>query len=258
MLATDPVCGMRVKKGDDARSINYGGETWYFCSEGCQARFDADPYFYASGNAEISQQAARPGTQWTCPMHPEIVRDEPGSCPLCGMALEPTVPSDEPSEELTDFTRRMWLSAAAAVPLIILTMGDLVGLSVRDWLGQRLSVYVEFILATPVLLWAAQPFFQRGLDSIRNLSPNMWTLISLGVGAAYAYSLVATFAPGVFPEAYRMGAGVGTYYEAAVVIVAFYQVLRCRIASASVIDGEHRVVACLLYTSDAADDQWRV
>ena len=229
--AIDPVCGMQVKKSDDARSSDYGGETWYFCSEGCQTRFDADPYFYASGNAEKSQQAARPGTQWTCPMHPEIVRDEPGSCPLCGMALEPMVPSDEPSEELIDFTRRMWISAAAAMPLIILTMGELVGLPVRDWLGQRLAVYVEFVLATPILLWAAQPFFQRGLDSIRNLSPNMWTLISLGVGAAYSYSLVATFAPGVFPEEYRMGAGVGTYYEAAVVIIALVfvgQVLELR------------------------------
>ena len=164
-------------------------------------------------------------------MHPEIVRDEPGSCPLCGMALEPMVPSDEPSEELTDFTRRMWISAAAAVPLIILTMGELVGLPVRDWLGHQLSVYVEFVLATPILLWAALPFFQRGLDSLRNLSPNMWTLISLGVGAAYIYSLFATYAPGVFPEEYRMGEGVGTYYEAAVVIIALVfvgQVLELR------------------------------
>ena len=164
-------------------------------------------------------------------MHPEIVRVESGSCPLCGMALEPMVPSDEPSEELTDFTQRMWTSAAAAIPLIILTMGELVGLPVRGWLGQRLSIYVEFVLATPILLWAAQPFFHRGLDSIRNHSPNMWTLVSLGVGAAYSYSLVATFAPGVFPEAYRMGAGVGTYYEAAVVIIALVfvgQVLELR------------------------------
>lgn len=229
--ATDPVCGMQVPKSADARSSDYGGETWYFCSEGCQTRFDADPYFYASGNAEKAQQTAQPGTQWTCPMHPEIVRDEPGSCPLCGMALEPMVPSDEPSEELADFTRRMWISAAAAVPLIILTMGEMVGLPVRHWLGHQLSVYVEFMLATPIVLWAALPFFQRGLDSMRNLSPNMWTLISLGVGAAYIYSLFATFAPGLFPEEYRMGAGVGTYYEAAVVIIALIfvgQVLELR------------------------------
>jgi Cu+-exporting ATPase len=222
---------MQVKKGDDERSSDYGGETWYFCCKGCQARFDADPYFYASGNAEKAKQVAQPGMQWTCPMHPDIVRDEPGSCPLCGMALEPMVPSDAPSEELIDFTRRMWISAAAAIPLVILTMGDLIGLPVRDLLGHQLSAYVEFVLATPILLWAAQPFFRRGFDSIRNHSPNMWTLISLGVGAAYVYSLVATFMPGVFPEQYRMVKGVGTYYEAAVVIIALVfvgQVLELR------------------------------
>ena len=229
--ATDPVCSMQVEMREDARSREYSDETFWFCSEGCQTKFDADPYFYASGNAETTEQKARPGTQWTCPMHPEIVRDEPGSCPICGMALEPMVPSDEPSEELSDFTRRMWISAAAAVPLVILTMGELVGLPVRDWLGHQLAVYIEFVLATPIVLWAALPFFRRGVDSFRNLSPNMWTLISLGVGAAYVYSLFATFAPGVFPEQYRMGDGVGTYYEAAVVIIALVfvgQVLELR------------------------------
>ncbi|PWJ20794.1 heavy metal translocating P-type ATPase [Jannaschia seohaensis] len=229
--ATDPVCGMQVEMREDARSREYGGETFWFCSEGCQTKFDADPHFYASGNARKTEQKAQPGTQWTCPMHPEIVRDEPGSCPICGMALEPMVPSDEPSEELTDFTRRMWISVAAAVPLVILTMGELVGLPVRDWLGHQLAVYVEFVLATPIVLWASLPFFKRGVDSFRNLSPNMWTLISLGVGAAYVYSLFATFAPGVFPEQYRMGEGVGTYYEAAVVIIALVfvgQVLELR------------------------------
>jgi Cu+-exporting ATPase len=229
--ATDPVCGMQVDIKEDARSRDYGDETFYFCSDGCQQKFDADPYFYASGNAEKAAQRAQPGTQYTCPMHPEIVRDEPGSCPKCGMALEPMVPSDAPNEELSDFTRRMWVSAAAAVPLMIITMGELVGLDVRGWLGHQLSVYAEFVLATPIVLWAAQPFFRRGLDSIRTVSPNMWTLIALGVGAAYLYSLVATFAPGVFPDQYRMGAGVGTYYEAAVVIITLVfvgQVLELR------------------------------
>tara|TARA_R100001230_G_C5685508_1_gene194431 strand:- start:903 stop:2987 length:2085 start_codon:yes stop_codon:yes gene_type:complete len=164
-------------------------------------------------------------------MHPEIVRDEPGACPICGMALEPMVPSDEPSEELTDFTRRMWISAAAAVPLVILTMGELVGLPVRDWIGHQLATYLEFLLATPIVLWAAKPFFVRGCASIVNRSPNMWTLIAIGVGAAYLYSLVATFLPGVFPDEYRMGAGVGTYFEAAVVIITLIfvgQVLELR------------------------------
>ena len=229
--ATDPVCGMQVEIKEGARSRDYGGKTFHFCSAGCQEKFDTDPYFYASGNARKAGQRAQPGTQYTCPMHPEIIRDAPGSCPICGMALEPMVPSDEPSHELVDFTRRLWISAAAAVPLVILTMGELVALPVRDWIGHRVATYLEFVLATPIIFWAALPFFRRGIDSIRNVSPNMWTLISLGVGAAYLYSLVATFAPGVFPEQYRMGEGVGTYYEAAVVIVALIfvgQVLELR------------------------------
>ncbi|MCA0871392.1 heavy metal translocating P-type ATPase [Seohaeicola saemankumensis] len=229
--ASDPVCGMSVSKEEDARRQDYDGKTFWFCSETCETKFTADPYFYASGNADKTRDHAAPGTQWTCPMHPEIVRDEPGSCPVCGMALEPMVPSDEPSEELTDFTRRMWISSAAAVPLVILTMGELVGLPVRDWIGHDFAIYLEFILATPIILWAARPFFQRGWDSIRNASPNMWTLIALGVGAAFIYSLVATFAPGLFPAEYQGEMGVGTYYEAAVVIVALIfvgQVLELR------------------------------
>jgi len=147
------------------------------------------------------------------------------------MALEPMVPSDAPSEELTDFTRRMWISAAAAVPLVVLTMGPLVGLPVRDLVGHQNAMYLEFALATPIILWAALPFFKRGWDSVMNRSPNMWTLISLGVLAAYGYSLLATFLPGVFPEQYRMGGMVGTYFEAAVVIVTLVfvgQVLELR------------------------------
>src|SRR5690606_752882 len=229
--ATDPVCGMAVAIRPDGRHAQFGGETFHFCSAKCETTFKADPYFYASGNARKAGQRVQPGAQYTCPMHPEIVRDKPGNCPICGMALEPMVPSNEPSHELVDFTRRMWISAAAAVPLVIITMGELVGLDVRTWMGHRVSVFAEFVLATPAILWAALPFFRRGIDSIRNASPNMWTLISLGVGAAYLYSLVATFAPGVFPAEYRMGHGVGTYYEAAVVIVALVfvgQVLELR------------------------------
>ncbi|MEQ9244317.1 heavy metal translocating P-type ATPase [Roseovarius indicus] len=229
--ATDPVCGMTVQVTDKTRTETYDGQSFHFCSDGCQQKFRNDPYFYASGNAEKAKGNVAQGTQWTCPMHPEIFRDEPGACPICGMALEPMVPGDEPSEELTDFTRRLWVSAAAAVPLMVLTMGEMVGLNLRDWLGHQLSVYIEFALATPIVFWAAQPFFKRGVDSIRNVSPNMWTLISLGVGAAYLYSLFATFAPGIFPQEYRMGDGVGTYYEAAVVIVTLIfvgQVLELR------------------------------
>ena len=229
--AKDPVCGMSVTMSAEARQADYDGETFYFCSHKCQTKFKADPVYYASGKASDRSMTSQAGAQYTCPMHPEIVRDEPGSCPICGMALEPMLPSDEPSEELTDFTRRMWISAAAAVPLVILTMGELVGLPVRDWIGHQLATYVEFALATPIVLWAAKPFFERGWASIVNRSPNMWTLIAIGVGAAYIYSLVATFLPGVFPEVYRMGAGVGTYFEAAVVIITLIfvgQVLELR------------------------------
>ncbi|KQB95595.1 haloacid dehalogenase [Loktanella sp. 1ANDIMAR09] len=228
---TDPVCGMTVEVNESTRHADYDGERLHFCSENCETKFAADPYFYASGNARNTQMVDETGTQWTCPMHPEILKDAPGACPICGMALEPMVPSDEPSEELTDFTRRMWISAVAAVPLVILTMGELVGLQARDWIGHQTAIYIEFLLATPIILWAALPFFRRGIDSIKNVSPNMWTLIALGVGAAYLYSLAATFLPGIFPDEYRTDESVGTYYEAAVVIVTLIfvgQVLELR------------------------------
>ncbi|MES2667803.1 MAG: heavy metal translocating P-type ATPase [Pseudomonadota bacterium] len=229
--ALDPVCGMTVTLKPGTRTEGFEGTDFHFCSDKCQTKFKADPWFYASGNSAKHGKVAVVAAQYTCPMHPEIIRDAPGACPICGMALEAMLPSDAPSHELTDFTRRMWVSAAAAVPLIVLTMGELVGLPVRAWIGDPTASYLEFALATPIILWAALPFFKRGWDSVVNRSPNMWTLISLGVAAAYLYSLVATFLPGVFPDAYRMGHGVGTYYEAAVVIVALVfvgQVLELR------------------------------
>ena len=229
--ATDPVCGMTVVLKPDTRSESFYGKSFHFCSEKCQTKFRADPWFYANGKAPAKGHDVGAAAQYTCPMHPQILRDKPGNCPICGMTLEPVVASDLPSAELADFTRRMWISAAAAVPLVILTMGGLVGLPVRDWIGHRVAGYLEFALATPIVLWAAWPFFQRGWASLINRSPNMWTLISIGVAAAYGYSVVATFLPGVFPDAYQMGMGVGTYYEAAVVIVALVfvgQVLELR------------------------------
>ncbi|WP_407075223.1 heavy metal translocating P-type ATPase [Sulfitobacter mediterraneus] len=227
----DPVCGMEIEISAETKRAEFHDQEYFFCSDSCQIKFETDPWFFASGNAEKVGQQVQPGAQWTCPMHPEVIRDEPGACPICGMALEPMVPSDEPSEELTDFTRRMWISAAAAFPLVFLTMGEFVGLPVRDWIGHQVATYVEFLLATPIIFWAARPFFQRGWESIRNMSPNMWTLISLGVGAAYIYSLFATFLPNLFPDEYRAGEAVGTYFEAAVVIVALVfvgQVLELR------------------------------
>lgn len=227
----DPVCGMTVAVKDGTSQTSHRDESFYFCSDKCQSKFEADPHYYTSGNALNAAPTSSAGTQWTCPMHPEILRDEPGSCPICGMALEPVIPTDEPSEELSDFTKRMWISAAAAVPLVILTMGELFGLPVRAWVGHQKAIYLEFVLATPIILWAARPFFARGWESIRKVSPNMWTLIALGVGAAYLYSLAATFLPWLFPDEYRTGESVGTYYEAAVVIVALVfvgQVLELR------------------------------
>jgi Cu+-exporting ATPase len=229
--AVDPVCGMTVTIRPDGRRADFAGATFHFCSDKCKTTFGLDPWFYASGNALRRGKVVKAGTRYTCPMHPQIVRDAPGNCPICGMALEPVLPSDAPSHALNDFSRRMWISLVAAVPLVLMTMGGYVGLPLRDWVGHGIAGYVEFALATPIILWAALPFFRRGAESLSNRSPNMWTLIALGLAAAYLYSLVATFLPGVFPMAYRMDGMVGTYYEAAVVIVALVfvgQVLELR------------------------------
>jgi P-type Cu+ transporter len=231
--AIDPVCGMTVKLDAGKPEFAYKGETYHFCSQKCHDRFEADPYFFVSGNSKRKKKAEPKSAVYTCPMHPEIVQDKPGSCPICGMALEPiSGASDEPNHELVDFTRRMWVSAAAAVPLLLIAMGPMLGLPFRQWLGGDMAVYVEFLLATPVILWAAAPFFHRGWSSIKTWNLNMWTLIMIGVGAAYAYSVVATFFPGLFPPRMRMEGGhVPVYYEAAVVIVALVfvgQVLELR------------------------------
>ncbi|MGI3125810.1 heavy metal translocating P-type ATPase [Nitratireductor sp. PBL-C9] len=231
--ARDPVCGMDVTIEGAGHTLEHGGERHYFCSQRCQDRFEADPERYLDG---ARQQEPMPrGTQYTCPMHPEIIRDEPGSCPICGMALEPMgVPTGEegPNPELVDFTRRFKVSAVLAVPLLLIAMGPMVGLPFRHWIGEPLAVWLEFALATPVVLWAALPFFRRGYDSIVNRSPNMWTLISIGVGAAYAYSVVATLMPDIFPAQFRGEGGVvPVYFEAAAVIVALVflgQVLELR------------------------------
>jgi Cu+-exporting ATPase len=195
----DPVCGMSVATDAGKPTESWQGETFHFCSEKCHGKFESDPYFYASGNSSRQVKTMHEATDYTCPMHPEIIRQAPGSCPKCGMALEPVIATrDAPNEELIEFTRRMWISAAVAVPLIFMTMGPLVGLPVRSWIGEQFSIYLEFVLATPIVLWAAQPFFVRGWNSIRTVNPNMWTLIAIGVAAAYLYSLVATFLPGYF------------------------------------------------------------
>ncbi|RBO98678.1 heavy metal translocating P-type ATPase [Pseudochrobactrum asaccharolyticum] len=228
----DPVCGMMVDPAAGKPHMTYKGHEYHFCSDSCHSKFKADPEKYLT-----AQSAAAPtikGAQYTCPMHPEIIRDEPGSCPICGMALEPVMPSldDGPNPELVDFTRRFWVSAICSVPLLIITMGPMVGLSVREWIGEQTALWLEFLLATPVVLWAALPFFKRGVDSFKNRSPNMWTLIMIGVGAAYLYSVVAVLFPEMFPHSFRgHGGSVPVYFEAAAVIVTLVflgQVLELR------------------------------
>ena len=239
--AIDPVCGMSVALGAGKPRTEWRGDDYHFCSEGCHDRFEADPWFYVSGNRQRQREREKEkaaaervdgANLYTCPMDPEIVQEGPGTCPICGMALEPmSGVADGPNEELVDFTRRMWVSVAAAVPLLILTMGPMVGLPVREWIGERASLWIELALATPVVLWAAAPFFVRGWTSIRTRNFNMWTLILLGVGAAYGFSLVSMLFPGLLPEALRMNGHPPVYFEAAVVIVALIfvgQVLELR------------------------------
>ncbi len=223
LTARDPVCGMSVDRATARHFLKHEGEKFYFCSAGCKGKFEADPAAYLDGNRPASKPMPK-GTLYTCPMHPEVVSDHPGDCPKCGMALEPMgVPAaDEgPNPELIDFTRRLWISAALSLPLLVISMGPMIGLPVRDWIGEPFATWIELVLATPVVLWAALPFFRRAWNSLVNRSPNMWTLIGLGVGAAYLYSLVATLAPGLFPMSFRgHGEGVPVYFEAASVIIA--------------------------------------
>ncbi|NKK97653.1 heavy metal translocating P-type ATPase [Rhizobium leguminosarum bv. viciae] len=223
LSATDPVCGMTVDRSTAKHFLKANGEKFYFCSAACQAKFEADPAAYRNGNRPAAQPAPK-GTLYTCPMHPEVVSDRPGDCPKCGMALEPMgiPPEDEgPNPELVDFIRRLWVSAILAIPLLALGMGPMFGLPLRETIGEPQATIIELLLATPVVLWAALPFFRRALASLVNRSPNMWTLIGLGVGTAYVYSVVATLAPGIFPMSFRgHGDAVPVYFEAAAVIVA--------------------------------------
>ncbi|MEZ5559376.1 MAG: heavy metal translocating P-type ATPase [Pseudomonadales bacterium] len=230
---TDPVCGMTVDLSAGKPSFEYRGETFHFCSRRCHDRFSADPYFFLSGRSARAPSKQADQTLYTCPMDPEIVQEGPGACPICGMALEPMAgATSRPNPELADFTRRLWVSAAAAIPLLLITMGPMVGLPLRSWLGEPMAIYVECLLATPVVLWAALPFFRRGWVSLKTGNFNMWTLIMLGVAAAFGYSVVATFLPGLFPAQIRTTGGyVPVYYEAAVVIIALVfagQVLELR------------------------------
>jgi P-type Cu+ transporter len=209
------------------------GHDYFFCSAGCRGKFIADPAKFLRKEA-TEAAALPPGTIYTCPMHPQIRQVGPGSCPICGMALEPLSVTAEaaPNQELIDMTRRLWIGATLAVPIVVLEMGaHFPALTLHHYISPQISVWVQFLLATPVVLWAGWPFFVRGFVSVRNRSLNMFSLIALGVGASYGYSLAATFTPGLFPHSLRTDGVVPVYFEAAAVItvlVLLGQVLELR------------------------------
>jgi Cu+-exporting ATPase len=212
----DPVCGMTVTEQSPHQHA-HAGLTYFFCSEKCRVKFTAEPSTYI-GLAAQAPVGAEPGTVYVCPMHPEIRRDKPGTCPRCGMALEPELPSleDEENPELVDFRRRFWWTLPLTLSVALLAMfGHQLG-----WFQMSTQTWIELVLSIPVVAWAGFPFFVRWAQSIANKSPNMWTLIGTGTGAAFLYSVVATVAPGVFPDAFVSMGRVSVYFEAAVVIIS--------------------------------------
>jgi Cu+-exporting ATPase len=229
-MEKDPVCGMDVDPHTAKHRAEFEGKTYYFCAAGCRQKFLSHPKQYI---LRISTDAVAPeGTIYTCPMHPEVRQIGPGSCPICGMALEPEMPTAEPTSnvELADMTRRFWYGLALALPVFALEMGSHLTGS-HAWLGQTTN-WIELILATPVVLWAGLPFFVRGWHSVVSRNLNMFTLIAMGTGAAWLYSVVATIFPELFPATLRAGDGaVPVYFEAAatiVVLVLLGQVLELR------------------------------
>ncbi|WP_424140567.1 heavy metal translocating P-type ATPase [Roseomonas chloroacetimidivorans] len=233
-LVTDPVCGMKVDPATSKHRLEHDGRTFHFCSAGCRTKFQADPDKYLKPEKAVAPAAPK-GAIYTCPMHPQIRQEGPGNCPVCGMALEPLEVTVEPgpNHELIDMTRRMWIGLALAIPVVILEMGGHIPrLGLHNLVSPTASTWIQFLLGTPVVLWAGWPFLVRGWQSVVNRSLNMFSLVSLGTGAAYLYSLVATFVPGVFPEGFRgMDGTVAVYYEAAAVItvlVLLGQVLELR------------------------------
>ena len=270
----DPVCGMTIDPADAVGHAEYEGKTYYFCSDSCLTQFRADPAQFVEPDRTSAPSAAHqhvdteytcpmdpevrqlgPGacpkcgmalepvmaapvtkTEWTCPMHPEIVRDEPGSCPICGMALEPrTVTLEDRNPDLDDMTRRFRASLLFTAPILAVMISEFVPEKpLQKLLPHGALNWLELALASPVVLWGGWPFFRRGWASVINRHLNMFTLIALGVGAAFSYSVVATVAPGVFPESLRMGGQVAVYFEPAAVIVVLIllgQVLELRARS---------------------------
>jgi Cu+-exporting ATPase len=230
----DPVCGMTVAEDKAAGTVEHDGRMYYFCSKGCTEKFKADPKRYL---VEQTPTPAKGGVEYTCPMHPEIVRFQPGPCPICGMALEPReVTGEDANSELENMSRRFWVSVALTTPLLLAMVSDLLpSRPLHAMVSGHLMAWAQLVLATPVVLWGGWPFFERGWLSVKNRSLNMFTLIAIGTGAAYAYSVIATLAPDIFPRSFRTETGeVGVYFEAAAVIVALVllgQVLELRARS---------------------------
>ncbi|QNP41735.1 heavy metal translocating P-type ATPase [Lysobacter solisilvae (ex Woo and Kim 2020)] len=213
---TDPVCGMQVDPATTPHHARHDGDDYHFCSARCREKFIAAPAHYLQSKPQAP--AAPAGTIYTCPMHPQIRQEGPGTCPICGMALEPEMPSleDDDNPELRDFSRRFWWTLPlTAIVLALAMLGHRIA-----FLSTDARTWLELALSAPVVLWAGWPFFERCVQSLRNRSPNMWTLIGIGVAAAFGYSVVATLAPDLFPASFREHGRVGVYYEAAAVIVS--------------------------------------
>ena len=234
----DPVCGMNVDPATTKHQLEYHGDTYHFCSAGCRSKFEAAPEQYLGNTNEKRPAEAPAGTIYTCPMHPQIRQVGPGNCPICGMALEPEVASLDapPNPELADMTRRFWVGLALSIPSVVLEMGGhLVGS--HGWVDQTLSNWIQLVFSTPVVLWAGWPFFVRGWQSLVTRNLNMFTLIAMGTGVAYVYSLIGTVAPDIFPATFRgHGGAVAVYFEAAAVItvlVLLGQVLELRAREAT-------------------------
>ncbi|MDE2377497.1 heavy metal translocating P-type ATPase [Bradyrhizobium sp.] len=233
----DPVCGMTVDPATSKHRFDHQGMTYHFCSAGCRTKFVADPAKYLAPS-KAPEPRLPTGTIYTCPMHPEIRQVGPGSCPICGMALEPEVASLEtgPNPELADMTRRFWIGGALALPAVVLEMGGHLA-GPHNWIDPTLSNWTQLAFATPVVLWAGWPFFVRGWQSLQTRNLNMFTLIAMGTGVAYVYSLIGTLAPQAFPATFRgHGGAVSVYFEAAAVItvlVLLGQVLELRAREAT-------------------------